>query len=310
MEIKKIALFDIGGTTVKYGIAESNGNFLFKGQFPTYPQKGSAALLESIKKEVDELKKKYCISGIGISATGQVNYKKGVISAATDLIPGWVGTNIKEYFIDEYNIPVEVENDVNCVALGEMWKGNGRDLNSFISIALGTGIGGGIILNKKLFRGANYSAGEFGHLKINSGGRKCNCGDYGCYEAHASTLSLVAIVKEATGDRSITGKDIFELEKKGKEPYKHLVSEWVNDVGNGIKNIIVSFDPEAVIIGGGVSAQGEYLLNKIKKNLKRKLQSNFYKNLDLRIASLENDAGMLGALYLINQNMLKGSELC
>lgn len=304
MKINKFALFDIGGTTIKYGIADTNGNFLFKEQIPTYPEKGSILLLKRIKEEIDKLKKMYKISGIGISATGQVNYREGTISAATNLIPGWVGTNIKKYFIDEYNIPVEVENDVNSVALGEMWKGNGRDLTNFISIALGTGIGGGIILNKTLFRGAHYSAGEFGHLKIKSNGRKCKCGDYGCYEAHSSTLSLVSIVKDVTGKRTITGKDIFRLEKIEKEPYKRLVSEWISDIGDGLKNIIVSFDPEAIIIGGGVSAQGDYLINKIKKDLKGKLQENFYKNLDIRTAALENDAGMLGVLYLINQKYL------
>jgi len=305
MEINKFALFDIGGTTIKYGVADTHGNFLFKKQIPTHPEKGSTLLLKRIKEEINKLEKIYKISGIGISATGQVNYSEGTISAATNLIPGWVGTNIKKYFLDEYNIPVEVENDVNSVALGEMWKGNGRGLTNFISIALGTGIGGGIILNKSLFRGAHYSAGEFGHLKIKSNGRKCKCGDYGCYEAHSSTLSLVSIVKDATGELTITGKDIFQLEKIGKEPYKRLVSEWISDVGDGLKNIIVSFDPEAIIIGGGISAQGDYLINKIRKDLKGKLQENFYKNLDIRIAALENDAGMLGVLYLINQEYLE-----
>lgn len=310
MKVDKFALFDIGGTAIKYGIADEDGNFLFKGQIPTYPEKGSETLLKRIKKEIDKLKKIYIITGIGISATGQVNYEKGTISAATNLIPGWVGTNIKKYFIDQYNLPVEVENDVNAVALGEMWKGNGKDLTNFISIALGTGIGGGIILNKSLFRGSHYSAGEFGHLKIKSNGRKCKCGDFGCYEAHSSTLSLVSILKDTTGDDTLTGKDIFRLEKNGEEPYKSLVSEWVSDIGDGIKNIIVSFDPEAIIIGGGVSAQGDYLIDKIRKDLKEKLQENFYENLDLRTATLENDAGMLGVLYLINQNIFRRDKLC
>ncbi|UUV17409.1 ROK family protein [Fusobacteria bacterium ZRK30] len=309
MKIRKFALFDIGGTSIKYGITDSNGNFLLKKTIPTYPEKGSRSLLEHIKRQIDSCKKIYDISGIGISATGQVNYKDGIISAATDLIPGWVGTNIKKYFMDEYKLPVAVENDVNCVALGEMWKGNGRDLNSFISIALGTGIGGGIILNRSLFRGAHYSAGEFGHLKIKDNGRKCKCGDYGCYEAHASTLALVSIVKEVTGEEDITGKEIFEYEKLGKEPYKNLVSKWISDIGDGLKNIIVSFNPEALIIGGGVSAQGDYLLDKIKNDLKEKLQINFYENLEIRIADLKNDAGMLGALYLITQELPKESKL-
>lgn len=307
---KRFVLFDIGGTGVKYGVTDGSGEFLLKDNFPTHPDRGSSDLLKRIKMKIDRCREEFELSGIGISATGQVDYSVGSISAATDLIPGWVGTNIKGYFIEEYKIPVVVENDVNCVALGEMWKGRGRDLNSFISIALGTGIGGGIILNRSVFRGAYYSAGEFGHLKIKAEGRRCRCGDRGCYEAHASTLALISIVKEATGLAEITGQEIFEYEKIGREPYKSLVSQWISDIGDGLKNIVVSFNPQGIIIGGGVSAQGEYLLDKIREDLRGKLQERFYENLDIRGAELKNDAGMLGALYLLNEEVQGRDGLC
>jgi len=310
MKDKRFILFDIGGTGVKYGVADSGGKFLLKDSFPTHPERGSQDLLERIKMRIDRCREGHEISGIGISATGQVDYSRGNISAATDLIPGWVGTNIRKYFRDEYDIQVVVENDVNCVALGEMWLGSGRDLNNFISIALGTGIGGGIILNRSIFRGAHYSAGEFGHLKIKEEGRRCKCGDRGCYEAHASTLALVSIVREATGEAEVTGKEIFEYERLGREPYRSLVSQWISDVGDGLKNIVVSFNPQGIIIGGGVSAQGDYLLEKIRGDLRGKLQERFYENLDIRGAALRNDAGMLGVLYLLNEGLQGRNEVC
>ena len=300
---KRFILFDIGGTGIKYGVVDSNGKFLLKDSFPTHPERGSLDLLRRIKVKIERCREEFELAGVGVSATGQVDYSRGRISAATDLIPGWVGTDIRGYFRDEYNIPVVVENDVNCVALGEMWKGNGRDMNNFISIALGTGIGGGIILNRSIFRGEHYSAGEFGHLKIKEEGRRCRCGDRGCYEAHASTLALGSLVREVTGLTEVTGEKIFEYDRLGKEPYRGLVSQWVSDIGDGLKNIVVSFNPQGIIIGGGVSAQGEYLLDKIREDLRGKLQKRFYENLDIRGAALENDAGMLGALYLLNEEV-------
>lgn len=300
---ERFILFDIGGTGVKYGVADTKGKFIVRDSFPTHPDRGALDLLERMGKRIERCMEGYNLSGIGISATGQVDYSSGRISAATDLIKGWAGSNLKKYFEDKYNLPVIVENDVNCVALGEMWLGEGRNLDNFISIALGTGIGGGIVLNRKLFRGSHYSAGEFGHLKIRDGGRECRCGDRGCYEAHASTLALVSMVKEVTGETEITGEEIFRYERSGIEPYKGIVSQWISDIGDGLKNITVSFNPQALIIGGGVSAQGEYLLEKVREDLKVKLQENFYKNLEIRGAALKNDAGMLGALYLLKEEV-------
>ncbi len=303
MKKKMFALFDIGGTNIKCGVANNSASFFFKEIIPTYPEKGSTAILERIGIKIDTYIANYDLSGIGISVTGQVNCGNGEIIGATDLIPNWVGTNIKAYFTQRYSLPIVVENDANSVALGELWKGNGKDLNNFISITLGTGIGGGIILNKKLFRGSNYSAGEFGHLKIKekNNDKKCKCGDYGCYETYASTLALISMVKESTKKKDLTGKDIFKYEKLGIEPYKTIVSDWISNIGDGLKNIIVSFNPEGIIIGGGVSAQGDYLLNKIKEDLKSKLQKNIFENLEVRIAKSKNHAGMLGVLYLLNQ---------
>ena len=290
---------DIGGTKIKYGVVDDLGTLLFKGSMDTHPRRGSTDLLERIGEKLRKLKERYPLEGIAISTAGQVDFHKGTISYATDLIPGWIGTNIKSYYESTFGLPVVVENDVNCVAMAELWKGAATGRDSFICIALGTGIGGGIFFNGELFRGENFAAGEFGHLKIVDGGRECRCGDRGCYEAHASTDALVSMLQELTGVEKLDGKMIFDMEKKGISPYKEEVTGWIGYITDGLKNIAVSFNPSLIVIGGGVSAQGDYLLERIKTDLSRKIMPSFYEKLDLRMASSGNDAGMLGATYLL-----------
>lgn len=294
---------DIGGTKVKYGAVDSEGNILFKSSFDTLPKKGNIDLLKRIEDELKTLEKKYPIKGVAISTAGQVNFLEGSISYATDLIPGWIGTNIKEYFTKSFKLPVVVENDVNCVALGELWKGAAIGHKNFICIALGTGIGGGIYLEGDLFRGGNFAAGEFGHLKIIDGGRECRCGSRGCYEAYASTDALVKNLEERMQVDGLDGKKIFDLEKEGNFPYVEEVKKWIEYITDGLKNILVSFNPPLVVIGGGISAQEDYLLEKIKSSLSKKVMPSFYKKLDIKMASSGNDAGMLGAVYLLKKTM-------
>ncbi|MEM9244441.1 MAG: ROK family protein [Cyanobacteria bacterium P01_F01_bin.153] len=294
-----IAAIDIGGTKIKYGVVDGEGNIFSQGSIDTYPKKGALDILQRTAEVIAKLATAYPLVGIGISATGQVNFHQGIISYATDLIPNWIGTNVREYFEEEFNLPVVVENDVNCIAVAEHWQGSAIGENSFICIALGTGIGGGIFDKGELYRGENYGAGEFGHIKIVQNGRKCRCGDYGCYEAHASTDALVSKAKVLAAREHIDGITIFQYEKDGNALYKDLVEEWIGFVADGLKNIVVSFNPKLMIIGGGVSAQGDYLLHRIEENLHQKLMPSFKKNLTLKMASAGNDSGLLGASYLL-----------
>ena len=294
-----IAAIDIGGTKVKYGVVDDHGLITAKGSIDTYPERGASDLLFRIAAVITQLEKEFSVVGIAVSATGQVNFERGVISYATNLIPNWIGTDIRGYFEEEFRLPVVVENDVNCIAVAEHWKGSAVGEASFICVALGTGIGGGIFSKGELYRGENYAAGEFGHMKIVQNGNQCRCGDYGCYEAHASTDALVRRVREVTGKEGIDGEMIFEYEKQGDHVYQDLVEEWVGFVADGLKNIVGAFNPRLIIIGGGISAQGDYLLNKIEKNLHDKLMPSFTNALTLRMASAGNDAGLLGAAYLL-----------
>ena len=293
----KVIGLDIGGTAVKYGLLDENGVILELGEFPTGAEKGVENLFKNICGVID----KYLsddILGIAISGTGQIDGTIGKVIGGNPIIPGWIGTNLVEKLEDRYKIPAVLENDVNCAALGEKWLGAGKNSENFVCLTIGTGIGGGIILNGDIFRGDTYVAGEFGHIQIVKSGEECLCGKKGCYERYASATALVKMVKEKTG-KTLNGKEIFELEKSGDKEIKEIVDRWIDYFTDGLSTIAYIFNPPLVVIGGGVTKQGEYLLNRILVSLDSKLGINYKKNLKIKFAELGNNAGILGAEYLL-----------
>lgn len=293
----KVIGLDIGGTAVKYGLLDENGVILELGEFPTEAEKGVENLFKNICGVID----KYLsddILGIAVSGTGQIDGTIGKVIGGNPIIPGWIGTNLVEKLEDRYKIPAVLENDVNCAALGEKWLGAGKNSENFVCLTIGTGIGGGIILNGDIFRGDTYVAGEFGHIQIVKSGEECLCGKKGCYERYASATALVKMVKEKTG-KTLNGKEIFELEKSGDKEIKEIVDRWVDYFTDGLSTIAYIFNPPLVVIGGGVTKQGEYLLNRILVSLDSKLGINYKKNLKIKFAELGNNAGILGAEYLL-----------
>lgn len=293
----KVIGLDIGGTAVKYGLLDENGVILELGEFPTEAEKGVENLFKNICGVID----KYLsddILGIAVSGTGQIDGTIGKVIGGNPIIPGWIGTNLVEKLEDRYKIPAVLENDVNCAALGEKWLGAGKNSENFVCLTIGTGIGGGIILNGDIFRGDTYVAGEFGHIQIVKSGEECLCGKKGCYERYASATALVKMVKEKTG-KTLNGKEIFELEKSGDKEIKEIVDRWIDYFTDGLSTIAYIFNPPLVVIGGGVTKQGEYLLNRILVSLDSKLGINYKKNLKIKFAELGNNAGILGAEYLL-----------
>lgn len=293
----KVIGLDIGGTAVKYGFLDENGVILELGEFPTEAEKGVENLFKNICKVID----KYLsddILGIAVSGTGQIDGTIGKVIGGNPIIPGWIGTNLVEKLEDRYKIPAVLENDVNCAALGEKWLGAGKNSENFVCLTIGTGVGGGIILNGDIFRGDTYVAGEFGHIQIVKSGEECLCGKKGCYERYASATALVKMVKEKTG-KTLNGKEIFELEKSGDKEIKEIVDRWIDYFTDGLSTIVYIFNPPLVVIGGGVTKQGEYLLNRILVSLDSKLGINYKKNLKIKFAELGNNAGILGAEYLL-----------
>lgn len=288
-----ILAIDIGGTMIKYGLVSSDGKILSTEEIKTEASKG----LNNILNKIDNIFKRYKENnpvGIAVSGTGQINGMIGKVIGGNPIIPNWIGTNLVKILEEKYNLPIVLENDVNCVALGEKWVGAGKDLSNFICLTIGTGIGGGIILNNQLFRGENFVAGEFGHILIKKGE----------FEQFASTTALIRLVKERTG-KTLNGKEIFDLEKKEIVEYQEVISEWIENLTDGLSSIIYCFNPANIILGGGVIGQGEPLINRIKNSLFKKIGPQFKEKLNIIQAKLGNNAGMIGASYLLLEKFNK-----
>jgi len=288
-----ILAIDIGGTMIKYGLVSFDGKILSTDKIETEAEKG----LENILNKIDNIFKRYKENnpvGIAVSGTGQINGMIGKVIGGNPIIPNWIGTNLVKILEEKYNLPAVLENDVNCVALGEKWIGAGKDLSNFICLTIGTGIGGGIILNNQLFRGENFVAGEFGHILIKKGE----------FEQFASTTALIRLVKERTG-KILNGKEIFDLEKKEIVEYQEVISEWIENLTDGLSSIIYCFNPANIILGGGVIGQGEPLIYRIKNSLFKKIGPQFKEKLNIIQAKLGNNAGMIGASYLLLEKFNK-----
>ena len=288
-----ILAIDIGGTMIKYGLVSSDGEILSTDKIETEAEKG----LENILNKIDNIFKRYKENnpvGIAVSGTGQINGMIGNVIGGNPIIPNWIGAHLIKILEDKYNLPAVLENDVNCVALGEKWIGAGKGLSNFICLTIGTGIGGGIILHNQLFRGENFVAGEFGHILIKKGE----------FEQFASTTALIRLVKERTG-KTLNGKEIFDLEKKEIVEYQEVISEWIENLTDGLSSIVYCFNPANIILGGGVIEQGEPLINRIKNSLFKKIGPQFKEKLNIIQAKLGNNAGMIGASYLLLEKINK-----
>lgn len=289
--MRKFICIDVGGTSIKYSIAKDNGEIVEKSSIDTEAkEKGGFGILEKIRVIIKSYLKKYEVHGICVSTAGMVDPNEGkIVYALEALIPGYTGMEIKKEIEKGFNIKCEVENDVNCAGLGESWLGAGRGSSSSVCITVGTGIGGCIIINNKLLHGFSNSAGEVGYLNINGEN----------FQDLASTSSLVKRVAKVKGidENKINGKIIFDLAKNNDEDCLKEIDNMIKSLAIGIANMCYVINPQVVILGGGIMAQEEFLKPKLEKELKNNLIENVYKNTRLEFAKMQNDAGMLGALY-------------
>lgn len=289
--MKKFVCIDVGGTSIKYGLALEDGIIIDKSSMDTEAlEKGGFGILEKMKTIVKKYISDNNISGICISTAGMVDHEAGKISYALEhLIPNYTGMEIKKEIEREFNIRCEVENDVNCAGLGEMWMGAGKDSKSSICMTIGTGIGGCIIIDNKLIHGFSNSAGEIGYMNINGE----------TFQDLASTTSLVKRVakSKSINEKDINGKIIFDLAKNSDEDCLNEIDNMVKSLSIGIANIAYLINPQVIILGGGIMAQEEFLKPKIEKELKNTLIPSVYNNTKIEFARMQNDAGMLGALY-------------
>lgn len=287
--MKKYISIDIGGTFIKYGLINENGEILEKQELVTEASKGGKQILEKTLKIVENYKENHQVEGVAISSAGMVDTKNGSIRYASELIPGYTGINFKDPIKEKFDLPCYVENDVNCAGLAEYKSGAGKSSEIALILTIGTGIGGCAIINGEVYHGVSGSAMEIGYMNMQNS----------TFETLASAKTLVEKVADLKGENveDWNGKKIFDLAKSGDEICIKAIDEMCEVLSRGIANIVYVLNPDTIILGGGIMAQEEYLYEKIDKNLEKYLQKPLYDAISLKFASNQNAAGMLGAFY-------------
>lgn len=313
---------DLGGTTTKLAFINLNGEILHKWEIPTdnsnEGQNITTNITNAIHQKLEELKEeKTILIGIGMGAPGPINYETGVVLNVVNL--GWQDNfPLQESLHSLTGLPVAIENDANCAALGEMWNGAGKGANDLVCVTLGTGVGGGVIANGNIVRGINGAAGEIGHItSIPFGGAPCNCGKTGCLETIASATGIVRLAEnelaksDAKGELAVnlaengqvTAKDVFDSARNGDEQAIKVLNEVAFHLGFALANIANTLNPEKIVLGGGVSRAGDILLDSVKANFAKFTFSAAKDSTNLSLATLGNDAGAIGAAWLIKHKL-------
>ena len=297
---KTIMGVDIGGTKIAFALV-SSGRLVT----PVYHVKTphGKKILNEVCESYERLSKKYLLAGIGISTAGMVS-DDGRIVGSTGNIPGWQGTKVKEYLQKKYKLPVVVENDANSAAYAEYQIGSARGANPLLMITLGTGVGGGVVVNGRLVRGAHYAGGEIGHVKLSyTKQRLCTCGRYDCLEAYASGNGLLALIKHYFPEKhkKLTTRNLFKLAKMKNILAIRAIEDWHFYIALGICNLSQVIDPKKIILSGGLSEKVDikYLTNEVKKQLLPALARSIH----IEKSRLGNNAGLLGAALLASQSL-------
>jgi len=305
---------DLGGTYIKLGIVTEAGRIIKKLSIDTRAAEGPEKIISQIKKGIKEIisGNKHKLQGIGIGSPGVVTVKKGTVENPPNF-PGWTKVNLGKIIEKEFKIKVHVENDANAAAIGEMIFGAGKILNSFVMVTLGTGVGGGIIQNRKLYRGEFGAAGELGHITIDYKGDRCNCGSYGCIETYAGNKYLISRVKEELEQNreskiwEISGNGLSELSPKTIDEAAENGDVYANSVirdlglklGAALASVSNLLDIGVFIIGGGVSGFGKPLFDSTQESIKERVLTPLRPRIKVVPAKLKNDAGIKGASALV-----------
>ena len=313
---------DLGGTNLKGIVLDRDGKGRHLTRVPTEADKGGAQVMENILRLIDTLVRKEGgtgnLLGIGIGTPGFVS-EDGVVSAAENL-PGWKGTNIYRPIIERFGLRTIAANDVTVMAFAEAKYGAGRGVRNMVCFALGTGIGGGIVIENKLYKGTHGMAGELGHLSVESGGIPCNCGQVGCIERYASATGIVAMAREMAGKHvdplysplahnikknpeQLTSKIVYDYLADG-DPLAAAVNERVCDLlARAIGITLNMLSPDRVVLGGGVMMAGKVIIETVNRHLSKYCWPMIREKCDLVAAELGENAGVLGAGAMVFDNL-------
>lgn len=303
---------DIGGTGIKAGLISENGEVIKKSKIPTGKTRNPNMIIDDIGKQILDLTKGYEYQAVGVGCPGAIDSAQGIVNYSNNLY--WKNVRFTEELSKFIKKPIKISNDANVAALGEAKFGAGKEYHDTVLFTLGTGVGGGIVIGGKLFEGYGSMGAEIGHSVVCANGAACTCGRKGCLEAYASATALIrdTVYAMQTDFNSsmwafcgndlnkVDGRTSFECAKQGDVTAKKIVDNYIFYLAEGITNIVNVFRSQAVILGGGVCAQGEYLTAPLQKLV----DASRYGGADsprtiIKIASLGNDAGILGAASLV-----------
>lgn len=311
MEGKYIVGIDLGGTKISGAISTIDGKIIYKKSIDTLSAEGPEKVVGRIVGHVNHLlefanAQKDEVLGIGIASPGPLNIDEGVIVETPNLpFRNYPLTKTVE---KETGIKTFIENDANAAALGELWFGAGKGVKNFIYITVSTGIGGGIVINGDIYHGYTGNAGELGHMTVEPNGPRCNCGNYGCLEVMTSGTAIARIANEKLmrntdsmlkNFEKVTSKEVFECATKGDELSMEIVNYTTNYLGIGVANLVNTFDPELIIIGGGVSKAGNILFDRVRRIVSERCFAMMANAVKIIPAGLSTDAGVIGALAII-----------
>lgn len=287
---------DIGGTSIKFGVIDADFRVVYRESAATKTDGTDLDIVAQLKEVCLRLKAAYPVRCIGIGSPGTIDTARGICVRAGNL--PYRNTPMRDFLQEAVGLPVVIANDATCAICAECYAGIGKEYRNFIMFTLGTGVGGGIVLDGKPYRGRNDSAGEFGHTLLVRDGLLCKCGRRGCLEQYASVTALIRQTREAAAqnpnsllaDRcraGVNGQTVFDAAQAGCPVAQKVVEQYAKNISDGIHSLCRAFAPEAVVIGGGVTAQGEALLSPIRTELALPIPVCF--------TALGNDAGMIGA---------------
>jgi len=288
----RIAAVDIGGTSIKSGFWDGT-ELSGCRETATDASAGGAVLMQHVKEILGAYG---TFDRIGVSTAGQVNTTDGSIYYANDNIPGYMGMPVRAILEAEFGVPAAVENDVNAAALGELNFGAGRGLSDFLCLTYGTGVGGAIVIGRKIYSGASYSAGSFGGILVHPEAMRAGAEFSGCYEKYASTTALVRMM-QAVDPALDNGRKIFGV--LDRPEVKAVVDAWIDEIIYGLVTLVHVLNPSCILLGGGIMAQ-EYPETEIKRRLGLVLSPGF-RNIQIRRTELGNHAGLMGAVSLAQQ---------
>jgi glucokinase len=317
---KYIVGVDLGGTSIKVGVVPyDGGTVLAVRSMPTNSDHGAKfvvdRMVEMIRGSMRDASREENIPddgfiGIGLGSPGPLDRKTGTVIETPNL--GWRNFPLRDLIVNSIGLPAELDNDANCATIGEWWMGAGKGVQTLIGVTLGTGIGGGIVLDGRVYHGAADVAGEVGHMTIDSTGRKCKCGNYGCLEAYASGPAIAARAIEGleTGELSllpslvdddlsrITAETVYEAIVAGDLYAKEVMRETAKFLGAGLANLINILNPGMVVISGGVTKAGEHLFEPLRAQIRRRAFRHAEESCVIVSSTLDGMAGVIGAAYM------------